>query len=398
MATTEQLSFTAQLQVRNMGYAEKVASLIAELAALPEIDRISAINEIRSELHRICPLNHEPVDFVRWIPAELVRGNSWNPNTVAPPEMRLLQLSIESDGYTQPVVAWQDGESIEVIDGFHRHRVGKECKEVRKRVLDYLPVVIANADRLDQGDRIAAMIRHNKARGKHKVEGMSDIVVELKRRNWSTERICRELGMDEDEVLRLCQITGMAELFKDQQFSRAWDVEGEVTESDFRELTDRVEDFANEVKDYRNINTDDPNRIFHTHEKWECFKAGFYSTTPPEGMTKQDCESAYRDFLANTTRFSDALEHVITEWKHSCEHYLTNVAMNRIAWLGQASACYALKISSQFRGGFHLLSPEQQIAANETALVYLNKWLEANGRSAVTMDEAISGERQSDIY
>jgi ParB-like chromosome segregation protein Spo0J len=378
-------------------YQDLIRPIIEKLSQLPVDERISAINEIRESIHAISPMKNEPVDFVRWIPSEDVTGNEYNPNSVAPPEMKLLELSIQADGFTQPVVAWQDEGKIEVIDGFHRNRVGKESKLVRERIMGYLPVVIANANRVDKSDRMAATVRHNRARGKHKVEGMSDIVVELKRRNWSTERICRELGMDQDEVLRLMQITGLEELFSDQEFSRSWDVEGQVTEDDFKELTDRVEDYAEEVNGFRTVNTSDPGRIFHRYETWECYKAGFYATCK-EGMTKGECENAYRDFLSDTQLFSDTLEHVISEWKHSCEHYLTNVAMNRIAWLGQASACYALGIPAVYRAGFNLLSPEQQVEANEAALTYLNKWLEGNGRESVTMDEAISGERQSDIY
>jgi len=386
------------LRAKSTGkYRELIKPIIKKLLALSDDERIVAINEIREEIHLVSPLKDEPVDFVRWINADDVTGNEYNPNSVAPPEMKLLELSIAADGYTQPIVTWKDGEKIEVIDGFHRNRVGKECKEIRNRVMGYLPVVIANADRIDKSDRMAATVRHNRARGKHRVEGMSDIVVELKRRNWSTERICRELGMDEDEVLRLCQITGLSELFQDQEFSKSWDVEGEVTEADFIELTDRVEDYATETEKFRTVNTSDPNRIFHRYEDWECYKAGFYATCK-DGWTKKDCEEAYAEFLGDTKKFSATLQKVITEWKHSCEHYLTNTAMNRIAWLGQASACYELGIPQVFRAGFHLLSPEQQIAANENALIYLNKWLEANGRDQVTMDEAISGERQSEIY
>jgi len=394
----EQLSLNGLKVVTVSGkFSEQLKPIVKELLKLSDYDRIEAINEIRQTLHEVSPLKNEPVDFVKWIPLEEVFGNPYNPNSVAPPEMKLLELSIQADGYTQPIVAWKDEEKIEVIDGFHRHRVGKESTIIRKRIKGYLPVVIANADRLDRSDRMAATVRHNKARGKHKVEGMSDIVVELKRRNWTTERICRELGMDEDEVLRLLQITGLTDIFSDQEFSRSWNAEGQVTEEDFKELTDNADDYANEVKDFRTVNTSDPNRIFHRYETWECYKAGFYAPSK-EGFSKKDCEEMYREFLADTKRFSTTLQCVITEWKHSCEHCLTNVAMNRIAWLGQASACYDMGIPQAYRGGFHLLTPEQQIEANEAALVYLNKWLEANGRPAVTMDEAISGERQSDIY
>ena len=269
---------------------------------------------------------------------------------------------------------------------------------MRDRVKGYLPLVVINSGRLDRGDRISATIRHNRARGKHKIEGMSDIVVELKRRNWTDDRISHELGMDQDEILRLCQITGLSELFSDQEFSKSWDVEGEVNEADFKELTDDVETYGEEKSEFRTVNTSDENRIFHTYEKWECHKAGFYKNNPPEGMTKKQCEEEYRKFLADIPRFSDALNHVITEWKNSCEHYLTNSAMNRIAWLGQASMCYSTGVSAAFRSGFFLLSDEEQNRANEAALLYLNKWLEANGRPTVTMEEAFSGDRQSDIY
>ena len=376
----------------------RARAIFAELAMQDIEARIETLNALRAELHRYSPFASEPVDCVLWVPAEAVQANDYNPNSVAPPEMRLLEHSILEDGYTQPIVAWHNDGHYEVVDGFHRNRVGREAPKVRERVHGYLPLSIINSERLDRGDRIAATIRHNRARGKHKVEAMSDIVVELKRRNWADERICRELGMDQDEVLRLCQITGLAELFSDQEFSKSWDVEGEVTEADYEELTDDVTTYGEEAGKFRTVNTSDPGRIFHTWDKWECHKAGFYNGFPPEGMTKAGAEEAYRAFLADSQRFSEALSHVIAEWTHSCEHYLTNTSMNRIAWLGQAAACYALGIPSAFRGGFHLLTPEQQVGADGLALVYLNSWLSSQGRPHVTMDDAYSGTRQSDIY
>lgn len=375
---------------------DRVKTAIHGLKSLPLEAQVRTINAIRVALHDVSPFKAEPVDCVLWVPSDDVLANDYNPNSVAPPEMRLLEHSIAEDGYTQPIVGWKHDGLYEVVDGFHRNRVGKESKAVRTRVQGYLPVTVIKEHRQDRGDRISATIRHNRARGKHRVDAMSDIVVELKRRNWTDERISRELGMDQDEILRLCQITGLAELFSDQEFSRAWDVEGTVTESDFAELNDSVSEDDASVA-VRTANTDDPERIFHTYEKWECHKAGFYDSTK-EGMTKAQCEEAYRAFLADDAKFSAALESVITEWKHSCEHYLTNSAMNRIAWLGQAAACYALGIPAAFRSGFYLLTEAEQARANETALVYLNKWLSANGRQAVTMEQAYSYERQSDIY
>ena len=312
--------------------------------------------------------------------------------------MELLRVSIMADGYTQPIVTNREEDDIIVIDGFHRNRVGKECEDVRKRVHGYLPVVQIRFEQCDRSDRIASTIRHNRARGKHKVEAMSDIVIELTKRNWSDDKIAKNLGMDRDEILRLRQIAGLAEIFTDQQFSNAWDIEGEITEADFIELTDDVETYEESlVKATRTVNTSDEGRVFHSFDKWECYKAGFYKTSMP-GMTKDECEEDYARFLANIPRFSDALERVITEWTHSCEHYLTNVSMNRIAWLGQAAACYDMGVPSMYRGGFFRLSEVQQKEANECALVYLNKWLEANQRPIVTMEEAYSYERQSDIY
>lgn len=204
---------------------EKARGLASEIAELPEDDRIETINEIKRLLHEVGPFRDEPVDCVLWVPADSVEANDYNPNFVAPPEMRLLEVSITEDGYTQPVVTWQVNGHREVVDGFHRNRIGKESKVVRTRIRGYLPVTTVNEDRTERGDRIASTIRHNRARGKHQVQGMSDIVVELKRRNWNDEKIAREMGMDPDEVLRLAQISGLAEMFADQEFSEAWEVD-----------------------------------------------------------------------------------------------------------------------------------------------------------------------------
>lgn len=203
-------------------------------AGLSQLDlhsRIEVINEIKRELHKLSPMAAEPVDCVLWVRADDVTANDYNPNSVAPPEMRLLEHSISEDGYTQPIVTWPREHKYEVVDGFHRNRVGRESKTVRDRVYGYLPVTTINPDREDRGDRIASTIRHNRARGKHQVDAMSDIVVELKRRNWTDEKIGRELGMDPDEVLRLCQITGLAEMFTNSEFSQSWDIDT-VAEND----------------------------------------------------------------------------------------------------------------------------------------------------------------------
>jgi len=196
-------------------------------------EMVDLLNTVRLMLSiEFSPFSAEPVDCVQWVDAASVEANDYNPNSVAPPEMELLRLSIMSDGFTQPIVTNTEEGAHVVIDGFHRNRVGKECEDVRARVRGYLPIVQINSDRQDKPDRIAATIRHNRARGKHLVEGMADIVLALKRRNWSDAKIGKELGMDPDEVLRLAQITGLAEAFKDRAFSLAWEADVAVAEDD----------------------------------------------------------------------------------------------------------------------------------------------------------------------
>ena len=211
---------------------ETLKLLIEELDGMELADKVIAINTIKEELKKISPFANEPVDSVQWVKEELVIANDYNPNTVAPPEMELLHTSIQEDGYTQPIVVYQHDGIYEVVDGFHRNRVGKEYKDIHDRIHGYLPVTVINDDRHEKADRIASTIRHNRARGKHRVEAMSDIVIELKRRNWSDSKIAKELGMDADEVLRLTQITGLAEMFADKEFSEAWEVD-KFDESDF---------------------------------------------------------------------------------------------------------------------------------------------------------------------
>lgn len=204
---------------------DDAAAVFRRLADLPDDSRVDAINQIRLALREHSPMRREPVDCVLWVSQSEVRANDYNPNVVAPPEMELLKLSIMSDGLTQPIVTWADGDgSYEVVDGFHRHQVARDTGAVQKRVQGRLPVTVANTDRTSREDRMAATIRHNRARGTHQVDAMSQLVLDLHRRNWSDDRIARELGMDRDEVLRLKQVTGMAELFADHDFSEAWEV------------------------------------------------------------------------------------------------------------------------------------------------------------------------------
>lgn len=200
---------------------EKIAELLAPHASASLAERVAIFNTISAALREFIGLPH-PVLGVKLVPAGEVIGNEYNPNKVASPEMRLLELSIRKDGFTMPVVvAWDDeaGKWV-VVDGFHRTTKAQHCAEIRESLGGYLPVV-----ELDKPieDRMTATVRHNMARGSHQVELSAKLVAALKKHDWTDERIAQELGMDPDEVLRLKQITGLAEAFADREFSKAWE-------------------------------------------------------------------------------------------------------------------------------------------------------------------------------
>lgn len=374
---------------------KKTQELIKEINKLSIDKKIEAINDVKKALHEISPFKNEPVDCVLWVKNDNVVANDYNPNKVAPPEMELLEVSIMNDGYTQPIVTWSNTEKgkTEVIDGFHRNRVGKESKVVNNRVLGYLPVVDIRKEQSGKNDRIASTIRHNRARGKHQVDAMSEIVIELKNRNWSNSRISKQLGMDEEEVLRLCQVSGLEHLFSDKDFSRAW--VSEDSNEKYIPVHDKL--LPLEIEQYRAGNTNDIDRIFHTWDKWECYKAGFYETSVID-KSHDECENIFKEVLSNKNKFSKALHAVITEWKNSCEHYLTNKSMNRIAWLGQASVCYLTGVPSRYSSCWFDIPESKRDEADELALEYLNKWLGMNNRELVTLSEAAGGGRQIELY
>lgn len=132
-------------------------------------------------------------------------------------------------------------------------------------------------------------------------------------------------------------------------------------------------------------------RIYHTWDEWECYPAGFYETRPPrEGMTDDECRDAYASFLADDDQFREALDGVLRDWPNSCEHYLSNERMNRVAWLGQAAMCYATGVGRQYRSGYNRLTKRQQAAADATALEYLNAWLVSRSEPALDAGAAAS--------
>lgn len=138
-------------------------------------------------------------------------------------------------------------------------------------------------------------------------------------------------------------------------------------------------------------------RIFHTWDKWECYPAGFYESRPKENLAQRQCEEIYRELLRDIPAFDAALRRVITEWPVSCEHYLSNENMNRVAWLGQASLCIAKGIPSCFRGGFNRLTEGEKAAANNAALKYLNIWLDAHGEATLTLETA-AAKTKAELY
>ncbi len=162
-----------------------------------------------------------PVYNIISVPIEKIRANNYNPNAVAPPEMKLLYESIKADGYTMPIVCYYDKaeDTYIIVDGFHRYRIMQEHEDIYEREHGMLPVSVIDKT-LDQ--RMASTVRHNRARGTHNVELMSNIVKELHELGRSDAWISRHLGMDKDEILRLKQITGLAALFKDVNYGKAW--------------------------------------------------------------------------------------------------------------------------------------------------------------------------------
>lgn len=162
-----------------------------------------------------------PVYNIISVPVEKIEANSYNPNVVAPPEMKLLYDSIKADGYTMPIVCYHDKEADTyiIVDGFHRYRIMLEHRDIYEREGGMLPVSVIDKP-IDQ--RMASTIRHNRARGNHDVDLMSNIVKELHELGRSDAWISRHLGMDRDEILRLKQITGLSALFKDVKFGKAW--------------------------------------------------------------------------------------------------------------------------------------------------------------------------------
>lgn len=184
-------------------------------------DPMEAVQELRRVLFDLSPLKAMPIDLVRWVPVEKVEANDYNPNSVAKHEMRLLFISIDHDGYTQPVVTVydEDRDKYVIVDGFHRFFTLKSSTVLMERTGGRLPIVV-----LDKGikDRMASTVRHNRARGEHSIKGMSSMVFALLEEGWSDAEVCNELGLEPEELIRLKHITGFSKLFADVEYRKAW--------------------------------------------------------------------------------------------------------------------------------------------------------------------------------
>ncbi|HEK1087303.1 TPA: ParB-like nuclease domain-containing protein [Proteus mirabilis] len=209
---------------------ETVLSVLKDyLVKLNNEQKIEALNKIKLSLHQISPFKNEPIDCVLWIKRQQIIANDYNPNIMSPTEKRLLETSLVKDGYTQPVVVLPIQQSKnkpsqwQVVDGYHRYLLSKK-NSLNKRINGYLPITVLDVESHTMADQMAATIRHNRARGQHQVAAMSDIVRDLSRLGWNDQKIGDELGMSQDEVLRLKQISGLAELFSEHDFSEAWTI------------------------------------------------------------------------------------------------------------------------------------------------------------------------------
>lgn len=189
---------------------------------------IDKINEERKVLHEECPIR-QPIDYVMWVPIEKVEPNGYNPNSVATVEMGLLYKSIKKDGYTQPVVTIYDEkrDKYVIVDGFHRYYVCKTKKDIFDRNMGMLPIVIIDKN---ISERMAATVRHNRARGEHSIDGMSNLVFKMLEEGMSDADVCNELGMEPEEILKLKHLTGFSKLFKDTEYKKAWETKNQIIE------------------------------------------------------------------------------------------------------------------------------------------------------------------------
>lgn len=191
-------------------------------------DKQQFITDLRAFIHNELSANQaQPIDHVQWVSIDKVKPNDYNPNSVAGSEMRLLYVSIKHDGYTQPIVTIRDEENdcYVIVDGFHRYFVMKHNPDIFELNHGLLPIVVIKSP---INDRMASTVRHNRARGKHSITGMSSMVFSMLDNGWEDERICNELGMEAEELLKLKHITGFSKLFKNIDYQQSWEMKRQI--------------------------------------------------------------------------------------------------------------------------------------------------------------------------
>jgi len=190
-------------------------------------DKITFLNNIKKILFELSPLKHNPVDCPIWVKISQLYANDYNPNSVANREMKLLHKSVAEDGYTMPIVTIYNKElkKYEIVDGFHRFSIPRYYEDIAKKNFNYLPITFIDKD---INDKMASTIRHNRARGKHSINGMSNIVFNMLDNGWTDSRICDELGMEAEELIKLKHITGFSKLFENTEYKKAWETKKQV--------------------------------------------------------------------------------------------------------------------------------------------------------------------------
>ena len=190
-------------------------------------DKAETIKQIKQACYDCSDFKSQPIDNVLWVPIDKVTPNDYNPNSVAKKEMQLLYISIKEDGYTQPVVTVYDEKQDKyvIVDGFHRYFTCKTQKDILERNHGMLPIVVINKS---INERMASTVRHNRARGSHAVTSMSKLVFEMLKNGWSDSAICKELGMEAEEITKLKYVTGFAKLFEKVEYNNAWKSEKQV--------------------------------------------------------------------------------------------------------------------------------------------------------------------------
>lgn len=206
---------------------QKIEDAIREELAV-NVNTIKFIEDVRAMVHdKFSTQNTQPIDYVRWVPVEKISPNDYNPNSVAKVEMGLLYKSIKHDGYTQPIVTIRDEENDRyvIVDGFHRYFTCKMNPDIMERNNGCLPIVVIKKD---MNERMAATVRHNRARGSHSVTGMSSMVFKMLENGWEDQEICNHLGMEAEELLKLKHITGFSKLFKDAEYQKSWQTKRQI--------------------------------------------------------------------------------------------------------------------------------------------------------------------------